>query len=120
MEYSLSILLFAFSTAITPGPNNLMVMSSGLNYGFKRSIPHISGICFGLVVIILFIGAGLGALFEAYPIIHLSIKITGIIYLLYLAYVIATANSPKIKNKESKPFTFIQAAAFHRCHCYFY
>jgi len=78
MEYSLSILLFAFSTAITPGPNNLMVMSSGLNYGFKRSIPHISGICFGLVVIILFIGAGLGALFEAYPIIHLSINLSAL------------------------------------------
>lgn len=111
MEY-LPVLVFAFSTAITPGPNNLMLMSSGLNYGFRKSIPHILGVCFGLCIMVFLIGTGLGAIFEKYPLIHLVIKTIGILYLLYLAWCIARASRPKTTSGKKKPFTFFQAFAF--------
>lgn len=112
MEYTLSVLLFAFSTAITPGPNNIMVMSSGLNYGIKRSMPHIFGVCCSLVLMVIVIGAGLGTLFDRFPMLHTLIKALGITYLLYLAWQIANAGKIKNDNTAYKPLTFFQAAAF--------
>lgn len=75
-------------------------------------MPHIMGVCFGLILMISLIGAGLGALFEAYPVIHSLIKIIGIGYLLYLARCIAIAGGPRVESQHRKPFTFLQAAAF--------
>ena len=112
LENYLAVLIFAFSTAITPGPNNLMVMSSGLNYGIERSVPHLLGACTSLALMVLFIGLGLGAIFETYPAIHLFIKIMGIIYLLYLAWRIAMVSGLGVADSNKRPFTFIQAAAF--------
>ncbi|WP_144209470.1 LysE family translocator [Shewanella donghaensis] len=112
MELILTIALFAFSAGITPGPNNIMLMTSGVNFGVKRTLPHLLGISLGFPTMILAIGLGLSGLFQAFPIAHQIIKIVGIAYLLYLSWIIANSNSNLEGKKTSKPFSFLQAAAF--------
>lgn len=110
-ETLLSVILFTFSTSITPGPNNLMIMSSGLNYGVHRSLPHLTGICLGFPAMIVAIGLGLGTLFSQFPLLHEIVRWAGIAYLLYLAWVIARTRS--VSEMESgTPMTFFQAVAF--------
>ncbi len=112
MELILTIALFAFSSGITPGPNNIMLMSSGVNFGVKRSLPHLLGICIGFPAMVLAIGLGLSAVFQSFPILHTIIKYVGIGYMLYLAWLIANS-SAKINSKDTpSPLTFLQAAAF--------
>jgi len=112
LEIYLALILFAFSAAITPGPNNVMLMSSGLNYGVRKSLPHLFGICLGFPIMVLLVGVGLGNLFERFPITHTLIQIFGILYLLYLAWMIATTKTHEIHGKNSTPFSFWQAALF--------
>jgi len=109
-----SIGTFEITSAITPGPNNIMLLSSGLTFGFKRTIPHIGGIIVGFPIMILLIGLGMGIIFEKYPIVLSVLKIVGILYLIWMAYKIATNISTyDVKEDEdSRPFTFLQAAIF--------
>jgi threonine/homoserine/homoserine lactone efflux protein len=112
MELIFAITLFAFSSGITPGPNNIMLMTSGVNFGIKPSLPHLAGICLGFPCMVLAIGLGLTTVFQTYPALHLVIKILGVSYLLYLSWLIANSSN-KIEGKQlSRPFSFIQAAAF--------
>lgn len=112
MELYFAIFLFGLSAGITPGPNNIMLMTSGMNFGIKQSIPHLVGVCIGFPVMVILIGLGFSIVFNQYPIIHEVIKILGLIYLLYLSWLIASANPDKLEGKKSKPFTFLQAALF--------
>ncbi|HAW92137.1 MULTISPECIES: LysE family translocator [unclassified Arsukibacterium] len=112
MELFLAVLFFAFSTTITPGPNNVMIMSSGVNYGVKQSMPHWLGICFGFPLMVLLVGLGFGVIFDRYPHLHQLIKIVGTLYLIWLAWRIASARPETIATGKSKPFTFLQAALF--------
>lgn len=112
MELILAITLFAFSSGITPGPNNVMLMSSGVNFGIKRSLPHLTGICLGFPRMVLAIGLGMSTLFQLYPVLHLVIKYIGIAYLLYLSWLIANSSSKMEGKQTSNPLSFIQAAAF--------
>ena len=115
MTYDLLIALvgFAFVSSITPGPNNLMLMASGANYGIRRSLPHMMGVGIGFVFMVLMVGIGLVQIFESVSWSYLALKIISAIYLLYLAGRIATAAAPGEGEAESgKPFTFWQAAAF--------
>ncbi|WP_372625182.1 LysE family translocator [Arsukibacterium sp.] len=112
MELFLAVLFFAFSTTITPGPNNVMIMSSGVNYGIKQSVPHWLGICFGFPLMVLLVGLGFGVIFDRYPHLHQLIKIAGTLYLIWLAWRIASARPETIATGQSKPFTFLQAALF--------
>ncbi|WP_300017743.1 LysE family translocator [uncultured Roseobacter sp.] len=114
MHYELlsALVLFAFASSATPGPNNLMLMASGANYGFARSIPHMLGISIGFALMIILVGAGLAQIFEAYPISHTVLKTVSVIYLSYLAWKIATAAPIKKSAGEGRPMTFLQAAAF--------
>ena len=112
MEFLPSLLLFVVSAAFTPGPNNLLIMSSGLNFGVRRSVPHLLGICFGFPAMVIVIGFGAGVLFERFPIIHHVIKVLGVLYLSYLAWRIATAETGSSTSERTKPFTFIEAALF--------
>ncbi|ARU55384.1 MAG: LysE family translocator [Pseudomonadales bacterium] len=113
MEFFISILLFALVSTVTPGPNNIMVMTSGLNYGIFRSLPHLFGICLGFPAMVIAVGLGMGAIFEQFPVVHSVIKIIGILYLLYLAYRIAmTRQAGKNESQKARPFTFIEAALF--------
>lgn len=107
-----SLILFAISAAFTPGPNNIMIMSSGLNFGIRSSLPHLFGICFGFPSMFLAIGFGVGYVFEVLPWLHQAIKVFGIAYLIYLSWLIATSNTSTSTVAQSKPFTFLQAALF--------
>ena len=103
---------FALVSSITPGPNNLMLMASGANFGFARSIPHMLGIAIGFSVMVLLVGAGLVQVFDAYPISHQILKIVSVVYLLYLAWKIANAAPATGRDANGTPMTFFQAAAF--------
>ena len=104
--------MFALIAAVTPGPNNVMLTTTGLNFGVRRGIPHLLGICIGFPIMLALIGFGFGKLFQLYPIIHEIIKVIGIVYLLYLAWKIATTIGDGSADSQSKPIGFLQAAAF--------
>lgn len=112
MEIFIAVLFFAFSTTITPGPNNVMIMSSGVNYGVRASVPHFLGICLGFPLMVLLVGFGFGVVFEKFPNLHQLIKVIGVLYLLWLAWHIASAEPKAIQKGKKKPFTFWQAALF--------
>lgn len=111
MEYT-ALILFTLATSITPGPNNVMIMASGANHGFRKSIPHLLGIDLGFPVMLIAIGLGAGQLFEQTPSIFLWLKIIGALYLTYLAFKIATAPVQNFEVKKAKPMTFVQAVLF--------
>ena len=111
MEYY-AIILFAIVSCVTPGPNNTMMLSSGLNYGVRRSLPHYFGILFGFPVMVVAVGLGLAGLFERFPVMHIVLKLAGAAYLIYLAWKIAAAPVSELNETRGKPFSFVQAAAF--------
>jgi threonine/homoserine/homoserine lactone efflux protein len=116
VEFS-ALFLFTIATSITPGPNNLMIMTSGVNYGFRRSLPHLFGIDIGFVLMIIGVGLGISQLFELVPQLLVWLKLAGIIYLCYLAYRIATSPTKPLvaevlDEMKSRPLSFLQAALF--------
>jgi len=106
--------LFTIAGSITPGPNNLMLMSSGTNFGFRRSIPHILGVGIGFALMTALVGLGLAQLFTLYPLSQRVLKWASVAYLVYLAWKIATAPPPSPSGGPSgaRPLTFLQAASF--------
>ena len=110
MDY-LALSLFAISSSITPGPNNMMMLASGVNHGFRRSVPHLLGISLGFCFMIVAVGLGLAAVFTQFPILHTVLKVAGTLYMLWLAYKIATSTC-SIEGKNGTPMTFLQACAF--------
>lgn len=115
MSYELltALMIFAFVSSITPGPNNLMLMSSGANFGFKPTVPHLLGVGIGFTLMIVLVGLGVIQIFDRFPISYQILKVVSIIYLLYLALKIALADhSAETKTSRAKPMTFVQAALF--------
>jgi len=112
MEMLLSMTSFAFAAACTPGPNNIMLTASGVNFGLARSVPHMAGVVVGFIVLLAACAAGLGALFSAVPVVHTALKIGGGVYLLWLAWKVANAGQPQQSDNPGAPLTFLQAAAF--------
>nr|WP_295465525.1 LysE family translocator [Mesorhizobium sp.] len=112
LDLFLALVVFAFVTSITPGPNNLMLLASGVNFGFVRTIPHMLGIGTGFFSLLIGVGLGLGAVLTAYPQLHLALKIAGAAYLLYLAWKIAMSRSMGEGKAGTRPMTFLEAAAF--------
>jgi threonine/homoserine/homoserine lactone efflux protein len=105
--------VFAFVASITPGPNNLMLMASGANYGYIRTIPHMAGVVVGFTSLLFLVGMGLIRVFDTVPASYLVLKVVSLVYLVYLAWKIATAAAPEEASAGGgKPFTFVQAALF--------
>ena len=112
-ELVLGLALFSLVSSITPGPNNLMLMASGANFGFRRTIPHMLGVALGFTLMVLLVGVGLLQVFNAVPVSYQILKIVSVIYLLYLAWKIGTAAHLKGEaGTVGTPFTFLQAALF--------
>lgn len=108
-----AFVLFAFVSSITPGPNNTMLLASGVNFGVRRSIPHALGISVGFMVMVLAVGLGLGEVFKAWPALYTVLRYTGAAYLLYLAWKIATSGPVGTASSSArKPLGFWGAAAF--------
>ncbi|MBE1273784.1 LysE family translocator [Enterovibrio baiacu] len=113
MEYLFAVTLFAISASATPGPNNFLLMSSGVNFGVRKSVPLLLGICVGFTIMLLLVGLGFGQLFQRFPELHLIIKCIGTAYLLYLAYLIARAGEMSDSTDEqARPLTFLKGALF--------
>ena len=115
MNYELfsALVLFAFVSSVTPGPNNLMLLTSGVNFGFARTIPHMLGIGLGFTFLIMVVGLGLGAVLERAPVVYTALKYGGGAYMLWLALKLALAGPLAAKGDVvGKPLTFLQAAAF--------
>ncbi|WP_163369648.1 LysE family translocator [Endozoicomonas acroporae] len=108
----LPLVTFALSSSITPGPNNIMLAASGVNYGFTRSIPHMLGVSIGFFILFLGVAFGLGSVFERYPQLQTGLKYIGSMYLLWLAWKIATAASVSEQADSKRPMTFLQAISF--------
>ena len=112
MEYYLAVLAFTFVAGVTPGPNNIMLFSSGVNHGVKKSIPHYLGICFGFPLMVAAVGFGMGNVFRKFPEIHVIIQVLGVVYLLFLSWKIANAGQASETSNISAPLTFFQATLF--------
>ena len=113
MDLLVALALFCLVTLFTPGPNNLMLMTSGLNFGVRRGMPHLLGVVFGFTLMVLIVGFGLGAIFEAWPLLYTVLKYAGAAYLLYLAWQIAVSPAPGHSGSAAgRPISFFQAVAF--------
>lgn len=115
-ELFAALAAFAFVSSITPGPNNLMLMASGINFGVRKTVPHMLGVALGFTLMIILIGLGIMQIIEAVPGSMLFITVASGLYLLYMAWKIAITRAPPTENGNvaagSKPFTFLQAALF--------
>jgi threonine/homoserine/homoserine lactone efflux protein len=112
LELLAAFLLFAVVMLFTPGPNNIMLMTSGLNFGFARTLPHMLGVSLGFGLMVFLVGIGLGAIFKIFPVLYTVLKYAGAAYLLYLAWAIGTSSKVEEGKKKSRPMTFIEGAAF--------
>jgi len=114
LEILIALAAFALITSITPGPNNLMVMASGANFGARRTAAHILGVLFGFNIMLWLVGAGLLSAMERVPASFTVMKIVSAVFILYLCWKIATAAVPgsNEQNPRARPLTFFEAAAF--------
>ena len=112
-QLTIAFVLFAIVAAFTPGPNNAMVLASGLNFGFRRTLPHVLGIAIGFGIVVLIAGFGLGAVFKSMPLLYAALKYGGAAYLVYLAWRIATSGGIDDKDSQrGEPLSFIGAMLF--------
>ncbi|WP_434286391.1 LysE family translocator [Celeribacter sp. SCSIO 80788] len=112
MTLFLALLAFGFVTSVTPGPNNLMLLASGANFGIRRSLPHMFGIAFGFTLMVFIVGLGLAEAFDTFPVLRQVMLVVAVLYMLWLAWKIAHAAAPGEKEATGKPLSFLQAAAF--------
>ena len=107
-----ALVIFCFVSSITPGPNNLMLMTSGVNFGVRRTLPHMFGIALGFTLMVVLVGLGLAGLFARIPSLLVAMKWVGAAYMVYLAAKLAMAAPLKPGGTVGDPMTFLQAAAF--------
>jgi threonine/homoserine/homoserine lactone efflux protein len=113
MDLLPSLIVFALATSCTPGPNNIMLTASGVNFGFARTGAHMAGVVIGFAVLQAACAAGLGALVAVYPAIHTAMQVAGGAYMLWLAWKVANAGQPKkAEGGGGRPLTFLEAALF--------
>ena len=112
-QLTIAFVVFAAVMFFTPGPNNIMLLASGLNYGFRRTAPHMAGVTFGFAFMVAVCGLGLGAVFTTWPALQTVLKYAGAAYLVYLAWAIAMAGPPDpAQAQQRRPMSFMGAALF--------
>ncbi|NOX28876.1 MAG: LysE family translocator [Actinobacteria bacterium] len=107
-----ALVTLAFVASITPGPNNLMLLASGMNHGTHKTLPHLAGVSFGFAFLMFVIAVGLGTVFERYDSVELALRLLGGTYLAYLAWKIFNTSDVATTRSEAAPMTFVQAALF--------
>lgn len=112
LELLSAFIVFAAVMLFTPGPNNVMLMASGVNFGFLRTLPHMLGVSLGFALMVFLVGIGLGSLFQIYPLLYEVLKYASAAYLLYLAWMIATAAPRASDTGKGRPLTFLEGALF--------
>jgi threonine/homoserine/homoserine lactone efflux protein len=108
----LAFIVFAIVMFFTPGPNNVLLLASGVLFGFRQTLPHIAGVTVGFAFMVGAVGVGLGAVFIAYPVLQVVLKYAGAAYLIYLAIAIARSHSVKSVVGMARPMSFWGAALF--------
>ncbi len=107
------VALFVIAMVGTPGPNNLMLLTAGANFGFRRSLPHILGITMGCQVLLLAIALGLGQMFSAWPLSIVLLKLGGGGFLVWMAVQLLRPRAAALgEGAEARPLSFLQAALF--------
>lgn len=112
LDLFIAMTVFAFVMAFTPGPNNIMLMASALNFGFQRTLPLVFGVFLGFGFMVFLVGIGLGAIFKLYPVLLTILKYAGAAYIIWLAWMIGKSDGVEEGKKNSRPFTFLEGAAF--------
>ena len=112
LELFLGLFVFAGIAAFTPGPNNTLLMASGMNFGFRRTLPMVAGVTIGFPLMIGLIGLGLGRIFDVYPMLYQILKYAGAAYMLYLAWKIATSKPSDAADGDGSPIGFLQTCLF--------
>jgi threonine/homoserine/homoserine lactone efflux protein len=107
-----ALILFCFVTGVTPGPNNMMLMSSGVNFGFRRTLPHLLGVVLGFSLMVVLIGSGLDAIVTRFPRLLPTMRWGGAVYMLWLAWRIANSGPVQQGEVQGRPLGFFGAAAF--------
>ena len=113
-EWLRGLLCFAFVASVTPGPNNLMLMASGANFGLRRALPYMLGVSLGHGLMVFLVGIGLAGLLGALPLARTVLKVVSVVHTLWLAWKIAHAAAPGAGRVAAQPMTFLQMAAFQR------
>jgi threonine/homoserine/homoserine lactone efflux protein len=106
------LLGYAFVTSITPGPNNMMLLASGVNFGVRRTMPHMMGVCLGFTLMLVLVGLGMGAVIQSVPWIHLVLKLGSGAFLIWLAWALASSGSMGGSEAGARPMRFIEAVLF--------
>ena len=112
LETFLALSLYSFATSITPGPNNLMLLASGANFGLRRSVPHIFGIIFGFVVMTITVGLGMAAVEQLLPGFVTALRYISLAYMAWLAWRLAMSGSLQPVDGDAKPMGFMAASLF--------
>lgn len=112
VEIFAALATYAFVTSVTPGPNNIMLLASGVNFGLRRTVPHMLGIALGHAFMVFVVGVGLVGVFITYPPARTALTVVSVVYMLWLAWKIANAAPPDGATPNARPLTFLQAAAF--------
>jgi threonine/homoserine/homoserine lactone efflux protein len=109
-----AMLVFAVVMSATPGPNNMLLLASGVNYGFRPTLPHMAGITLGFAVMLLAVGLGIGAVLAAWPRLQHGLRIASILYMLWFAWRLATAGpvGDNAAPARDRPMSFLEGAAF--------
>lgn len=110
----IALIGFAIASSITPGPNNLLVLTSGLNHGIPRSLPLIAGVSLGFAFMLIVIGVGLGSVIRTNPSLHMAAKVFGLAYMLWLAWKVATSTPSLDADNEhvARPLSALTGAMF--------
>lgn len=112
LDLIIGLVAFAAVTCFTPGPNNTMLMASGLNFGMRRTVPHVLGVTLGFSFMVLAVGLGIGQLLAASPLVYTILKTAAVVYLLWLAWGIATSGGVPDGEAGARPLSFLEACAF--------
>jgi threonine/homoserine/homoserine lactone efflux protein len=111
-ETLIALALYALVTSVTPGPNNLMLLASGVNFGFRQTIPHMLGIALGFTAMVALVGFGLGAVLTLFPIVFNVLRVLALVYMVWLSWKLASSGSLGSGDAKARPMTFIEAALF--------
>ena len=112
LDSLIPLALFALASLYTPGPNNIMLASSGARFGVRRTVPHLLGVAFGFPIMLLPMAFGLGAVFEHSPAFREALRVVGALVMLWIGWKIATAGRARVADPADRPFTFAMAAGF--------
>lgn len=107
-----ALVFFVISASVTPGPNNIMLMASGANFGLRRTLPHMMGVVVGFPLMLVMVGAGLSVVLQDHPVIHQIIRYAGAAYMLWMAWKIAMARPEKKEARQDRPMRFLEAVFF--------